>query len=198
MTEVIERIIRDQEGFENNVDTKTSNKANTTTGNKENAMTSNNNNAPTGDNKNTTTGEDENLTSRDKIEKTGDTKNTMTGDNANVTTNDINNEAENEAANAETNKEVWYIKIKPLIDHFHFVAQSLIFNLGTLLAIDKMLISFMGWSLETICVKNKPIGEGYKFFCPCNNEGICCTLHTRWTHGLQEEQKRIQRKSRDK
>ena len=118
-------------------------------------MTSNNENAPTRDNKNTTTGDDKNLTSRDKIATTGDTKNATTGDNANVTTNDINNKAENEAANAETNEEVWYIKIKPLIDHFCFVSQSLIFTLGTLLAIDKMMICFMGRSLETIRVKNK-------------------------------------------
>ena len=41
---------------------------------------------------------------------------------------------------------------------------NLIFTLGTILALDKMMICFMGRSHETHRIKNKPIKEGYEFF----------------------------------
>ena len=44
---------------------------------------------------------------------------------------------------------VWYHKIKPLVDHFRAVSFSLIFILGTILSFDKMMLRFMGRSLQT-------------------------------------------------
>ena len=41
---------------------------------------------------------------------------------------------------------------------------KLIFTLGTVLALDEMMIRFMGRSNETHRIKNKPIKKGYKFF----------------------------------
>ena len=61
-------------------------------------------------------------------------------------------------------KDVWFDKIAYFVDHFRDVSESLIFTLGTLLAIDEMIIRFTGRSAETHRIKNKPIGEGYKFF----------------------------------
>ena len=59
---------------------------------------------------------------------------------------------------------VWYEKIKPLVDHMREKSQDLIFVLGTFLALDEMMIRFMGRSKETHRMKNKPIKEGFKFF----------------------------------
>jgi len=41
---------------------------------------------------------------------------------------------------------------------------ELIYTLGTHLALDEQMIRFMGRSLETHRMKNKPIKEGFKFF----------------------------------
>ncbi len=43
-------------------------------------------------------------------------------------------------------------------------SQDIIFVLGTFLAIDEMMIQFMGRSIKTHRMKNKPIKEGFKFF----------------------------------
>ena len=66
----------------------------------------------------------------------------------------------------ETNEtRVWYEKKKPLVDHVREKSQDLIlFVLGTFLALDRMMIWFMGWSKETHRMKNKPIKEGFKSF----------------------------------
>ena len=61
-------------------------------------------------------------------------------------------------------KDVWFDKIAYFVDHFRDVSESLIFTLGTLLAIDEMIIRFTGRSAETHRIKNKPIGKGYNFF----------------------------------
>ena len=60
--------------------------------------------------------------------------------------------------------EVWFDKVKPLVDHFREVSFSMIFILGTLLSFDEMMIRFFGRSVETHKMKNKPITCGYKFF----------------------------------
>lgn len=70
----------------------------------------------------------------------------------------INESANNAKAN------VWFDKLRPLVDHFRTVSEDLIFTLGTLLAVDEMMIRFVGKSAETHRIKNKPIKEGYKFF----------------------------------
>ena len=59
---------------------------------------------------------------------------------------------------------VWFDNLEPLISHFREVSEDLIFILGTTLALDEMMIRFMGRSLETHRMKNKLISEGFKFF----------------------------------
>ena len=61
-------------------------------------------------------------------------------------------------------KDVWFSKIAPLIDHFRNVSEDLTYFLGSNLSLDEMIIRFGGRSNETHRIKNKPIGEGYKFF----------------------------------
>eukprot|EP00957_Ditylum_brightwellii_P008982 679184-Ditylum_brightwellii.AAC.1 len=41
---------------------------------------------------------------------------------------------------------------------------ALLCILGMCLALDEMMVRFSGWSMETHCIKDKPIGEGYKLF----------------------------------
>eukprot|EP00957_Ditylum_brightwellii_P196498 14972069-Ditylum_brightwellii.AAC.1 len=43
-------------------------------------------------------------------------------------------------------------------------------QLGTFLSLDEMMMRFGGRSLETRHMKNKPIGESYKFFCLATKE----------------------------
>ena len=74
-----------------------------------------------------------------------------------------NNDADDETATAEEIK-TWFDKIKPLVDHFRSVSFIMVAILGTLLSLDEMMIRFMGRSMETHRIKNKPIGEGFKLF----------------------------------
>ena len=55
---------------------------------------------------------------------------------------------------------VWFDKVTPLVNHFRKVSKSMIFIIGTLLAIDEMIIRYVGRSSETHRIKNKPISEG--------------------------------------
>ena len=77
--------------------------------------------------------------------------------------------SENKKKNNDDN--VWFNKIKPLVDHLRMVSYNLIFSLGTLLSFDEMMIRFSGRSIQTHRIKNKPIGEGYKFFVLATNQG---------------------------
>ena len=61
-------------------------------------------------------------------------------------------------------KHVWSYKIKAFINHVREINYDLIHVLGTCLSLDEMMIRFVGRSAETHRMKNKPIGEGYKFF----------------------------------
>ena len=47
--------------------------------------------------------------------------------------------------------------MNPLVNHVMYVNFSLIFVLGTLLYLDKLMVCFMGNSAETFLMKNKPI-----------------------------------------
>ena len=67
---------------------------------------------------------------------------------------------------------VWFEKLEPLISHFRGVSEDLIFILGTTLALDEMMIRFMGRSAETHRMKNKPISEGFKFFVLATSNGF--------------------------
>ena len=64
----------------------------------------------------------------------------------------------------EDEKEVWFHKLQDFMTHFKEVSTSMVHVLGHDLSLDKMIILFMGKSLETYRLKNKPIKEGYKFF----------------------------------
>ena len=68
-------------------------------------------------------------------------------------------------------KELWFDKLGHLVDHFCGISESFIFTLGDQMSIDEMLIRFMGRSNETHRIKNKPIGEGYKFFVLATTSG---------------------------
>ena len=78
---------------------------------------------------------------------------------------------ESQEDNEETTK-VWFEKIQHLVDHVREVSYSLIHILGTFLSLDEMMIRFMGRSLQTHRIKNKPIKEGYKFFVLSTTKGF--------------------------
>eukprot|EP00957_Ditylum_brightwellii_P182829 13926703-Ditylum_brightwellii.AAC.1 len=61
-------------------------------------------------------------------------------------------------------KHVWYYKIEAFINHVREINFDLIHILGTCLSLDEMMIRFSGRSCETHQIRNKPLGEGYKFF----------------------------------
>ena len=79
---------------------------------------------------------------------------------------EMNMDSNNDDKPTATAEEVktWFDKIKPLVDHFRSVSFFLVAILGTLLSLDEMMICFMGRSLETHRIKNKPIDEGFKLF----------------------------------
>ena len=59
---------------------------------------------------------------------------------------------------------MWFHKLAFFINHVQEVSFNLKFFLGTLLPLDEIMIQFCGQSAETHLIKNKPIGEEYKFF----------------------------------
>ncbi len=67
---------------------------------------------------------------------------------------------------------LWFNKLEPIINHFRQVSEDLIFTLGTKLSLDEMMIRFSGRSKETHRIKNKPIGEGFKFFVLTTSHGF--------------------------
>eukprot|EP00957_Ditylum_brightwellii_P171922 13088884-Ditylum_brightwellii.AAC.1 len=68
-------------------------------------------------------------------------------------------------------KKIWYFKLKHLIDHVRDVRVGLIMVLKMYIALDKVMMQVCGRSSETHQMKNKPIGEGYKFFTIASVEG---------------------------
>ncbi len=58
-----------------------------------------------------------------------------------------------------------------MIDHTRSVSVGMIYILGTWLSIDEMMARFMGRSIETYRMKNKPISEGFKFFVLTTSSG---------------------------
>ena len=79
---------------------------------------------------------------------------------------------EEDVEEKEEENEVWFDKVKFLIDHIRSVSMNLIWVLRTFMSIDEMMIRFMGRSTQTHRVKNKPISEGYKFFALCTYLGF--------------------------
>ena len=71
----------------------------------------------------------------------------------------------------DTIKKKWYDKILPAVNHVRDKSMKLIYELGSVLAIDEMMIRFRVKSNETHRIKNKPIAEGYKFFVLATREG---------------------------
>eukprot|EP00957_Ditylum_brightwellii_P206256 15347574-Ditylum_brightwellii.AAC.1 len=78
---------------------------------------------------------------------------------------DDNKDTETESEDDdETPPKVWYFKLKYLIDHVRDASMSLIWIVGMCLALDEMMVRFLGRPMEKHCIKDKPIGEGYKLF----------------------------------
>ena len=65
------------------------------------------------------------------------------------------------------------IKFNFFVEHVRGISQSFVYQLGTFLAIDEMMIKYSGKSKETICINNKPIKEGFKLFVLCNVQWLC-------------------------
>ena len=76
------------------------------------------------------------------------------------------------AKKAEESTKVWFHKLQFLVNHVREVSFDLTFVLGTLLSLDEMMIRYCSRSLETHRIKNKPIGEGYKFFALTTSDGF--------------------------
>ena len=110
-------------------------------------------------------------------EQEGEDEHTATPEEADDT-NENNNENENTTTPPNTNNipeekpEVWFKKLSYLVNHFRDVSEDMVYILGTNLAIDEMLIRFLGKSMETHRLKNKPIAEGYKFFVLATSNGF--------------------------
>jgi hypothetical protein len=66
---------------------------------------------------------------------------------------------------------IWYYKIEAFINHVREINSDLIHVLGTCISLDEMMIRFLGQSLESHRMKNKPISEGFKFFVLTNTLG---------------------------
>ena len=79
---------------------------------------------------------------------------------------------EDEDPSSSNGSDVWYEKIFPIVDHVRKRSMDLIYTLGTHLALDEQMIRFMGRSLETHRMKNKPIKEGFKFFVLATIQGF--------------------------
>ena len=81
----------------------------------------------------------------------------------------------------DDNVNVWYEKIEPAVNHVRERSMKLIFTLDTVLAIDEMMICFMGRPHETHRIKNKPIKEGYIFFWLSHTLWLCCIIiYSQW------------------
>eukprot|EP00957_Ditylum_brightwellii_P015098 1138581-Ditylum_brightwellii.AAC.1 len=86
-------------------------------------------------------------------------------------------EEENSEGDASENNEeekseaVWYFKLEKLIHHMRDASSFLIKVLGTFLSLDETMMCFMGHSIEMHQMKNKPIGEDYKFYCSTTSDG---------------------------
>ena len=64
---------------------------------------------------------------------------------------DVDSDSDESSSSSDTsteddnsNENIWFTKIKLLVDQFCIVSLSFIFILGTLLSIDEMMIRFMG------------------------------------------------------
>ena len=73
-------------------------------------------------------------------------------------------ESKEEISENDKQKSVWFDKILLLVENVRKVSLELILSLGNILSLDEMMIRFRGRSIETHRIKNKPIGERYKFF----------------------------------
>ena len=77
---------------------------------------------------------------------------------------DDNSEGEEvDKYNESMTKKVWFEKVQTFIDHIHVIGLGMIWVLGIWLSIDEMMARFMGRSIKTYRMKNKPISEEYIF-----------------------------------
>ena len=93
--------------------------------------------------------------------------------------------------------EVWFEKIKPLVDHVRDVSFSMVFILGTLLSLDKMMIRFFGRCAETHKMKNIPISCGHKFSVLAIVSGFVINFtpdgHTAEKNGLKNMERMVRK-----
>ena len=73
---------------------------------------------------------------------------------------DIGDEDEEQQEEKQIEKQLWYHKVKPVVEHMRQKSLDLIYILGTYLALDEMMIRFCGRSEETHRIKNKPSKKG--------------------------------------
>ena len=81
-------------------------------------------------------------------------------------------ENEQQEEQEQTAPTVWFLKLKPLIDQVREVSFSLIFTFGAVISLDEIMIRFMGHSIETHRIENKPIGKGYEYFVLATKDGF--------------------------
>jgi len=60
----------------------------------------------------------------------------------------------------------WYEKVEPMAVPLQLASQKYLLP-ATEIAVDEMMVKFMGKSSHTIKIKNKPIKQGYKIFALC-------------------------------
>ena len=60
---------------------------------------------------------------------------------------------------------VWYCKIRPVVLNIRMKSLEIVVILGLIFTLDKIMIRYSGWSIETHWIKNKPIKQGFNF-CP--------------------------------
>ena len=68
----------------------------------------------------------------------------------------------------------WYAKVALLIDQANRISQKLCKYPGFCVSVDEMTRLFKGQSVQTFCMKQKPIEEGYKFWSICCAQSSFC------------------------
>ena len=90
--------------------------------------------------------------------------------------------------NESMTKKVWFEKVQTFIDHIHVIGLGMIWVLGIWLSIDEMMARFMGRSIKTYRMKNKPISEEYIFFTTSTGYVISFTPDERTAAGRNKQE----------
>lgn len=79
----------------------------------------------------------------------------------------------------------WYRKVQPLFDHVERNSRRLM-RPGSHVAVDEMMVRFVGRSIDTYRLSNKPIPKGYKLIAACLSNGYmfsCIPVSRSRKHG---------------